>query len=54
MHLVRCNFQGGVFATVYSSLVANLILRFTLLLQPTDYKYWLRNVTLKLIEGFFR
>ncbi|BCR88266.1 uncharacterized protein ACHE_40830S [Aspergillus chevalieri] len=28
--------------------------RFTLLLQPPDYTYWLRNVTLKLIEGFLR
>ncbi|OJJ81330.1 uncharacterized protein ASPGLDRAFT_50383 [Aspergillus glaucus CBS 516.65] len=24
------------------------------MLQPPDYKYWLRNVTLKLIEGFLR
>ena len=54
MHLVRCNFQRCVFATVYSSLVANLGLRFTSLLQPPDYKYWLKNVTLKLIEGFLR
>ena len=54
MHLVRRNFQRCVFATVYSSLVANLGLRFTSLLQPPDYKYWLKNVTLKLIEGFLR
>jgi len=52
IHFVRCNFQRCVFATVHISLVANLIPRFTSLLQPPDYKYWLKNVTLKLIEGF--
>ncbi len=28
--------------------------RFTGLLQPPDYKYWLKNITLRVIEGYLR
>lgn len=52
MRFMWRNFQRCVFATVHSSSVVNLILRFTSLLQPLDYKYWLKNITLKLVKWF--